>query len=250
MNVRTHIRLDSVSSTNEFMQFLVSMKRPAEGTVISAINQYAGRGQAGRSWHASPGKNISSSFIFYPDFVPARHQFRLNKLFAVSAVHFFRQFLREGNIRIKWPNDLLINGSKAAGMLIRVSTAGDLLRQAILGLGFNISEDQFPGDIPNPVSLCQYADHIPDIPILIGAFQEHLWADYKRLRAGRYPDLDREYTRNLFGMDQALQFTSPETGAFEGVIQGVDEFGRLLIQTGQDITAFQSGTLVFQLTEK
>ena len=246
MNVRTHIRLNRVSSTNEFAQYLVSRTRPAEGTVISAIDQYAGRGQALRSWHASPGKNISASFIYYPDFIPAKDQFRLNMFFSVSALRFFSRFLRDERILIKWPNDLLIGASKAAGMLIRVSSAGTHLRQAILGIGFNIFEDRFPAEIPDPVSLCRYSDQIPDIPELIDAFQEHLWADYEKFKAGRDPDLEGEYALNLFGMGEQLHFSSPETGPFEGVIRGVDEFGRLLIRTMEGRRAFHSGSLVFK----
>ena len=250
MNVRTHIRLDRVSSTNDFAQFLVSRTKPAEGTVISAVDQYAGRGQAGRSWYASPGRNITASFIFYPGFVPVKDQFRLNKLFSVSVLHFFRKFVDKGKMMIKWPNDLLLEERKVAGLLIRVSTTSTHIRHAVMGLGFNVFEDRFPKEIPNPDALYRYSSDLPAVPELINAFREYLVTGYERLRAGSNEALDVEYTRNLYGIGQSLAFSSPDTGSFEGVIQGVDEFGRLVIQTGDRFQVFQSGGLVFQSFNK
>ena len=69
------IELDSVDSTNSFAKEMLSNSRPIEGTVITAKEQFAGRGQMGNKWNAEAGKNITLSLVLYPDQLDADKQF-------------------------------------------------------------------------------------------------------------------------------------------------------------------------------
>lgn len=248
MNVRTHIRLHSVSSTNAFAQFLVSAKRPAEGTVISAHDQFAGRGQAGKTWHVSPGQNITMSMIMYPEFMPVNRQFKLNKLLSVSVARSLDKYLDGVAVRIKWPNDLLISGQKLAGLLIQSASSGNRMRYAILGMGINVYEEDFPADMKAAVSLSAYADHLPRIADLAVEVSDAVWTDYEKFRSGRYRDLDDAYAEKLFGRDQVLPFATPQGETFRGEVRGVEPSGKLMIRTDEGIRTFSTGELRFDLS--
>jgi BirA family biotin operon repressor/biotin-[acetyl-CoA-carboxylase] ligase len=139
---RTLHSFPEVDSTNQVARSLAD-EGALNGELVLAESQRSGRGRRGRSWISTPGKNLTFSLILRPPLPAARApEITLTAAVAVAEV-----LERAGfDVRIKWPNDLLIGGRKVAGILTEVATDGDRLRQVILGIGLNVN--LAPGDLP------------------------------------------------------------------------------------------------------
>lgn len=123
-------------STNVEARRLAENGAP-EGTIAIAEAQEAGKGRRGRQWFSPAGLGLYFSFVLRPKMAPAEAA-RTNLLMAVSAAEVIRD--KTGlPVKIKWPNDILIKGKKAAGVLAEISTELDSISYMIIGLGVNVN---------------------------------------------------------------------------------------------------------------
>src|SRR5690242_15054378 len=105
------IDIESVESTNSYLSELLKTQLVAEGSVVRAFSQLAGRGQMGARWSSEDGKNLLVSFAFYPTFVVPRNLFLLNKTYALGVYDFLKSII--GNdLKLKWPNDIYWKSKK------------------------------------------------------------------------------------------------------------------------------------------
>ncbi|MCX8207156.1 MAG: biotin--[acetyl-CoA-carboxylase] ligase [Methanothrix sp.] len=126
------ILLESVGSTNEFAREIAS--ESDSWTVVIAEVQTAGRGRLGREWLSPPG-GIWMSIILKPK-VPPSEAFRYTMAASVAVCRSLRE-LYGLNARIKWPNDVLVNGRKICGILTEISAELDIINHIIIGIGIN-----------------------------------------------------------------------------------------------------------------
>ena len=129
-----HYHLSEIDSTNNYALNLLSKSTPAEGTTISADFQTHGRGQYGRDWLSESTKNLLSSIILYPDFLPANEQFSLSKAVSLAVRNCINSFLPSKEIRIKWPNDIYCDDKKIAGILIQNLLTGNKINVSVIGI--------------------------------------------------------------------------------------------------------------------
>jgi len=134
------IELDETDSTNSYAARLLHDQVPEEGTVIFTGGQTAGKGQRGSTWESEPFKNLLISYILYPGFLNIQDQFLLNQAIAIAILETL-QSLTTAKIVVKWPNDILINGKKVAGILLDAEVQGNSLCQIIIGIGVNSNND-------------------------------------------------------------------------------------------------------------
>lgn len=139
------IRLDSVDSTNNYAARLVELTRPSEGTAIVAQYQQEGRGQRGNSWQSESGKNLTVSFILYPQPLSTASLFDLNRVVALAVRDTCAELCPFGQFSIKWPNDIYSGNRKIGGILMESSSRGSKLDYVIAGIGLNIDQQEFPG---------------------------------------------------------------------------------------------------------
>ncbi len=130
--VREVVWHDDVGSTNQLVAD-AALAGAAEGLVIGADHQHAGRGRRGRTWVAPPGSSVMCSVLLRPPL--PQTSWPLLTLVAGIAVHMAATAaLPDGvEVGLKWPNDLLVAGTKAAGIL--TETAGGAV---VLGMGVNV----------------------------------------------------------------------------------------------------------------
>ncbi len=126
---------ESVDSTNALALKLASEDAP-EGTVVLADRQTAGRGRLGRVWQSPAGKNLYFSIILRPQIGMAKAA-QVTFLAGVAAEESLRAFCPDG-VEIKWPNDVLINGKKACGILSEMRAAKGGM-ELVLGVGINVN---------------------------------------------------------------------------------------------------------------
>jgi BirA family biotin operon repressor/biotin-[acetyl-CoA-carboxylase] ligase len=129
---------NEVSSTNDVAISLAN-QGASHGTVILAEGQTAGRGQRGRKWYTVPGSGLAISIILRPTDFVGEDWIRYHGLGAIAVAEALENYGLEP--RIKWPNDVLLGGKKAAGVLVDVSWEGEHIEFAILGIGINLRPD-------------------------------------------------------------------------------------------------------------
>ena len=115
--------LHEVESTNTYAMNLLRNVNVIEGTIVYTDNQTKGRGQRGTVWSSNIGQNIISSIILKPTFLSIENSFYLSKITALAIYDVLTDILTSGqyDIKIKWPNDILVNQQKIAGILIETN---------------------------------------------------------------------------------------------------------------------------------
>jgi BirA family biotin operon repressor/biotin-[acetyl-CoA-carboxylase] ligase len=144
-----HARLDS---TNEEAKRLAQADAPG-GSLVWAVEQTSGRGRHGRTWASPPG-NLYASLLLRPA-CPVAEAPQLGFVAAVAAAESTRAVLpgRDGSVRCKWPNDVLVDGRKVAGILIESATgANGGLAWVVLGFGVNLRSHPVGPDMNFPAS--------------------------------------------------------------------------------------------------
>ena len=149
---------DSIGSTNDEARRL-AQAGAADGTVVWAREQTAGRGRQGRHWH-SPAGNLYASILQRLD-APAHRAAELSLVAALAVVDTTDEYLSDGaRAELKWPNDVLVRGSKIAGILLEGIVIEGTDGAVVIGIGINLR--CAPPDAPYPVTCL--AEHVAAVP--------------------------------------------------------------------------------------
>lgn len=160
------IHVDTCTSTLSYAAGLSEEDTP-HGTVVTAREQTAGRGQRGNSWESEPGANLTFSLVLRPHKWPATRQFELSMAVAVGVCRALRRSLPDADIRVKWPNDIYAGDLKMVGILIENTVSGSYITRSIAGIGINVNQTVFRSKAPNPVSMAQIAGHPFDLDTVL-----------------------------------------------------------------------------------
>lgn len=228
------IHLPSIDSTNNYAKEYIAKSSPIDGTVILADEQYAGRGQTGNVWLSEPNKNLTFSLICHTSFLLATEQFYLNM--AVSLGIWSMVSNQLSTVKIKWPNDIYVNHQKIAGILIENTISGMHLKYSVIGIGLNVNQDTFPMEVPATSLKCltgQELDRQSVLNKLLNAVEGY----FLLLKERKFERLKTEYVENLYRYNVFASFKKDDV-IFEGKIIGVEEAGRLLVETAAGIQKY------------
>ena len=220
------------------MQNLLSRTRPAEGALVRASYQQAGKGLLKNTWESKAGKNLLFSFVLYPDFLPLKNAFLLSQAMALGVRDWVGGHAGEG-VFVKWPNDVYIGGKKAAGMLIQNALSGTAIQHSIVGIGINVNQTEFSPELPNPGSLKGATGKDYDLAECLNALCGCLEERYLQLKAGKREVIQTAYLRHLYGFGEMRTFARPGGERFEGRITGVAENGYLEVETANGLQSFE-----------
>ena len=196
----------------------------AEGTVVLADIQTAGRGRMERVW-LSPGGNIALSLILYP---PVSYLPYLIMLASLAVVHSI-ETATGLKPQIKWPNDILINGKKVCGILIESDVQGNSVSYSIIGIGININlkPADFPEIGPIATSLShELGEDIPRLKVLRGLLRE---LEVLYLKLSDAESVFREWRDNLETLGREIDFKSGDI-IYRGLAESVAADGTLLLR--------------------
>jgi len=219
----------SLSSTNTYATELLSKSNPPEGTVILTYNQTAGRGQIGSKWESAPDKNVSMSVILHPKFLVAREQFNLNAVVSLAIFDVVSQYVND--VKVKWPNDIYVGKKKIAGILIQNTLTGKNIQSSVLGIGLNVNQTEFVSDAPNPTSLKLEMGKELDLDKVVEEIVAALEKRYLQLKSGKAKDVRREYIMYLYRFGKPFTFQREDNSYFTGIITGISNLGKLVIDT-------------------
>lgn len=223
----TIFRIHSADSTNNYANSQIRENDWPEGTVFLAHEQTAGRGQTNNYWESEPGKNLTFSIVFYPDFLEIRHQFLLSKVVSLGIYQALSKYIEP--LKIKWPNDIYAGNNKLGGILIENSIMSGMLKSSVAGIGLNVNQTIFRSNAPNPVSLKSLTNEHFDTDVVLKEVLSGINTYYSLLKAGEYEKIDREFVSVLYWLNENHQFRTDDA-IFEGEIIGVNEIGQLLIR--------------------
>ena len=226
---RVVIMLDETSSTNTELKQLQQKEKLPEGSIVIANYQTQGRGQAGNTWFSDKGCNLLFSFLLYPKLIAANKQFIISRIVSLAIKKVLDRYMDDTSI--KWPNDIYWKDKKIAGMLIENSLMGQNINSSIIGIGLNVNQDEFPSELPNPVSMKMLTGKEYNRDKLLSLFFGEFNLLYQSLqKGGDEQKIELEYMSYLYRKDNFHWYEDKE-GRFKGKVVDVLPSGHLVIET-------------------
>jgi BirA family biotin operon repressor/biotin-[acetyl-CoA-carboxylase] ligase len=219
------VTYEAIDSTNAVAKALAA-QGVAEGMLVIAEEQTAGRGRLDRRWLAPPGTSLLFSLIFRPQLEIAR---------AVALTMICGLGVREGireltalPAQLKWPNDILLHGRKAGGILTEAGTSREHLDWVVVGIGLNVN--LAVAALPAEFGATSLQHELGQATSRVRLLQQSLLRieqRYERLRAGQWPV--QEWSAALETLGQRVQLHTAG-GAAEGLAEAVNDEGALLLR--------------------
>ncbi|MEM9077993.1 MAG: biotin--[acetyl-CoA-carboxylase] ligase [Bacteroidota bacterium] len=222
------IKLDATDSTNLYLKDLMSSTTVKDYTTVVAKKQNKGRGQMGTEWNTEEGKNLTFSILKKFESLEAEGQFRLNIVVSL-ALHTVLTDLDIPNVKIKWPNDIMSGTKKICGILIENVINGNVVKKSIIGIGLNVNQTSF-GNLTKASSLSLVTQKTFDLDYVLQLILEKMRALLDNLEKMPFALLQTQYEPLLFRKDQVSTFKMGERDVFPGIIRGVSEEGKLLVE--------------------
>lgn len=224
-----------IGSTND-EAFRLGMEGAPEGTVIVANSQSAGKGRLQRSWFSPPSSNIYTSVILRPEFNPADAP-RITIMAGLAAAQTIETYCPR-KTRIKWPNDILLDGKKVCGILAQMQSNEDKIDFIILGIGINvnIAADEFPPEIRNiATSIAAQSGGYHSRQDLLITLYKNLSKWYKTLTSTGFEMIREEWLKmaSLIGSETQVKFRDE---IIKGKALGIDERGALVMSDSKGKT--------------
>jgi len=243
------IYVNKTDSTNRKLQEMATNeKRFPEGTLLWTKEQYSGKGMGENKWDSEKEKNITASFIFYPQFLEPEKQFYLSKTISLGIYDTLKSILPEiDELKIKWPNDILVNNKKIGGILIENQVQGEIIKSCIAGIGINANQTTF-GNFSYPAtSLKLVTNKSFNIIQTINSLANNIRNRYSQLKQGDLNKLDNDYLNNLYKFNiKSNYYDKKESCEFEGIITGIDSIGRLLLKDkNENIHTYNFKEIIF-----
>lgn len=240
-------RVRHLPSTTSTMDIAAQWLRDGaeHGSVVIADVQTAGRGRRGRVWQTFPDHGLACTFILTENTGP-----HLPLVVAVGLLRAFKKVLPPGiDVGLKWPNDVLLNGAKLAGILVeRVTGVGE--GAYVVGIGLNLTRspammESFPG-IPLADALPPGAT-VPSRETMLETLGACLLEVLSLYRGSDWPALAGEYVRNCRTIGQKVVWKRDASTEIAGDARGLDADGalELMDDTGQ-VHLIHSGDVIAQ----
>ena len=222
---------DEVASTQRVAAELAD-EGAAQGTVVIAERQSAGRGRMGRSWHSPAGVNLYMTIILRPS-MPLGHVPRLSLVAGVAAAEAL-ETVAPGIVALKWPNDVWLSGRKACGIIAEaVTDASQGLRCVLLGIGINVNLalKDVPPDLRDKATSVRIATgRACDRIELASALFNRLHSRYMEIEADGFAAVRPAWERYSALTGRRVTVVDGDA-RMAGVVRGIDDDGALILET-------------------
>ena len=231
--------LDACGSTNDEAKALARAGAP-EGTLVWALRQEAGRGRRGRAWTAGEG-NLYCSLVLRPAAPPA--QAAQVSFVAALAVAQAVSDLVDAAPKLKWPNDVLVEGAKVAGILLESEpSAAGALDWLVLGIGVNVRAHPEGLEYPATSLLAEGAD--VTAARVLELFARHFLTWYDRWQAYGFAPVRAAWLNAAQGLGGPVTVRLAD-GAFDGRLADLDGEGALVVETPAGTRRVTAGDVFF-----
>ncbi len=229
---------DTIDSTNNCARVLANCWAP-EGTVVFAEEQTAGRGRLGRPWIANPRENLTFSFIIRPSGSPDT----INFLPLCVGIALADVIERTTGLEVvcKWPNDILINGRKTAGILIEGSLKESTIDFVVVGIGLNVNQHMFVSDLASKAtSLALAAGRDFDRVMIFQEFLHTFERHYRKFRSKGFEEVVPLWVSRSHMIGSRIAVSQNGT-ILTGTVKGLTQHGELLLDHEGQERAFLAG---------
>ncbi len=228
---------EEIDSTQNFAQQIAADKKE-NGTIVIAEKQTSGRGRLDRKW-TSPKGGIWFSLIIHPKFDVSSSTL-IPILSAVALSKSIKKILGV-ETEVKWPNDIILNGKKVAGILVDASVQANNIEYLILGIGINFDIDikkleKRLSKTPNFYGVNSLRGNNNKTPpkILLKEFLFQFEKNLSSLDKGEKAKIVKEWTKKAAGIGRKITINT-SSGKISGISQGIDTDGALKIKTRKKI---------------
>lgn len=236
--------LDIVDSTNRYANDLLA-SNPENYTTIVAGFQIAGRGQQQNKWQSNDGENLLMSTIVKPKQLNTSNIYALYMASSLAVCDTIDKHISKKSV-IKWPNDILVDNAKIAGILIENSIRGALIQDCIMGVGLNVNQHQFGTYHIPATSMHQITGSKFDTKELAYLLLHHVKKYMTLIDDGQFEQLRQLYFSKLFGYKSVVSFRK-NGSVIKGKIIDISEQGALIVLFVGD--NLQRQTSIFQPKE-
>lgn len=231
---------ESLDSTN-----LEAKRRAAAGEAgprwFVALSQTAGYGRRSRAWSQAAG-DFAGTLLFRPQGESGRLG-QLSFIVALAVASALDECIDPRLISLKWPNDILIDGGKATGLLLeRLDDAGGPL--LAIGIGVNIVSA--PKDVPyRAARLVDHTASAPAPPALAARIDDHFWRYYADWKESGFETARRLWLERASGVGEDIVVRLPNE-EISGIFEGLDETGALILRSGRETRIISAGEVYFE----
>ena len=221
------IYFKEIDSTNDELKRR-SAKGAKQGLMAAADVQTRGKGRRGRGWENPAGVNIAMSYLLRPAFPPDTAPM-MTLVMAMAAEKGIKD-IAGLEVKIKWPNDIVINGKKLVGILTEMSAEPDFIHEVIIGTGINVNTGEFPEEIrERATSMYLEGGQVYSRAKVAAAVTDAFEGYYEVFcRTNDMSELCHIYNEDCVNVDAAVRVLDPK-GEYEARAYGIDEKGRLKI---------------------
>lgn len=227
------VRFDEVTRSTQVTALRMAAEGAPEWTLVAAGHQTEGRGRLGRTWRDEPGRALMFSVVLRPDLAPDRGGL-LSLLAGVAMVRAVDEAAGAPatSASCKWPNDVLVDGRKAGGILAESRITGDRFDHVVLGIGVNLGAA--PADLPGAGAVDTTDER------LLGAFLQAFAEGYATPAPAFAGAVVAAYRERCATLGARVRASTTE-GAVEGEAIDLDEAGGLVIRTGDGTMTVRFG---------
>lgn len=233
----SHVRLDSAGSTNDEIRRLALSGAAADFLVVSAIEQSAGRGRRGRVWVSPPGNLHFSVLLQVPSLAVAA---QLGFAASVAVVDALSSLLPGPTFTAKWPNDVLMDGRKVAGMLLE-PVGQDWL---VVGIGVDVAASPPPDAVLYPVAALAHAGFQGCDLDVLAAFCRSFGPWVEAWRSQGFAPVRTAWLERARGVGAPV-VVRLDNETLTGTFTGLDEEGALLLDAGSSVRRIMAGDVYF-----
>ena len=227
------IKLNAIDSTNSYLRLLSTENEVQDFTVIITEEQTKGRGQMGTVWQSEPYKNLTFSVFKDISEFKVKDSYAISMIVALALSRALKLYAIK-NVQIKWPNDILSEQKKVAGILIENVLKQGQLKNAIIGVGLNVNQTEFNG-LPQASSLKVVSGKNYDLDEMLHAFIQQLKDCFTEFSKTSFYTLKKNYEEQLFRKNKPSTFKDVEGNLFTGYIKGVSDSGNLQVLVEDEI---------------
>jgi len=233
------IELDTIDSTNNYAMRLIDADTAQPGMTILALQQTGGKGQRGRTWLDVPGQSILMSLISVP-MHKLDEQFIFNACVITGIADVLQGLNENWDVRIKWPNDIIVNDKKAGGVLIENVLRGSKWSYSIIGIGLNVLQPKLDESLVYGTSLKIESGINYPVPELSRQLRSEILKNVYTIDNKAY--IMKRYNDYLFQKGQEQAFYDANGTTWKARVIDVAENGLLRVQLADgSITGYVHG---------
>ena len=218
------VHLEEIDSTNDYAQKLISTNKQVDRTIVLADYQTKGKGQRNNVWSSEKSKNLLMSIILQNiNLEPAKY-FYLSMITSLAIVKTLNKIVKK-NVEIKWPNDILINSKKVAGILITNTIRQNKINNSIIGIGINVNQSIFESELSNATSIFRETIKKYEVSEILTEVLDNFFSLYNK----DFNEIKNNYEQNMFKIGKLAELVDGKGTLIKSKILGIKQNGELIV---------------------